>query len=192
MEVSEYLVGSPAFKAGDTGDPRMAGSIPVHLRKTPPSEEIYGGLPVLYYIAVTIFLLFLLVPESVGAQARLLSSSPEDGANLSNLEEVTFEFDLLLVPEGAAVRVLRLDGTEIPVAAVVVDRTLLTATLEGQLTSGNYEVSYAVESSDGRLNEGSIRVSVASPDQALSGGLLAVVGLGIGMFGVMFLSLIHI
>ena len=43
MEVSEYLVGSPAFKAGDTGDPRMAGSIPVHLRKTPPSEEIYGG-----------------------------------------------------------------------------------------------------------------------------------------------------
>ena len=32
MEVSEYLVGSPAFKAGDTGDPRMAGSIPVHLR----------------------------------------------------------------------------------------------------------------------------------------------------------------
>ena len=33
MEVSEYLVGSPAFKAGGTGDPRPAGSIPVHLRK---------------------------------------------------------------------------------------------------------------------------------------------------------------
>ncbi len=32
MEVSEYLVGSPAFKAGGTGDPRTAGSIPVHLR----------------------------------------------------------------------------------------------------------------------------------------------------------------
>ena len=31
-EVSEYLVGSPAFKAGGTGDPRPAGSIPVHLR----------------------------------------------------------------------------------------------------------------------------------------------------------------
>ncbi len=28
----EYLVGSPAFKAGDASDPRMAGSIPVHLR----------------------------------------------------------------------------------------------------------------------------------------------------------------
>ena len=30
--MSEYLVGSPAFKAGGTGDPRPAGSIPVHLR----------------------------------------------------------------------------------------------------------------------------------------------------------------
>ena len=32
LEVSERLVGSPAFKAGGTGDPRPAGSIPVHLR----------------------------------------------------------------------------------------------------------------------------------------------------------------
>ena len=32
-EVSGYLVGSPAFKAGGTGDPRPAGSIPVHLRQ---------------------------------------------------------------------------------------------------------------------------------------------------------------
>jgi hypothetical protein len=31
-EVSGHLVGSPAFKAGGTGDPRPAGSIPVHLR----------------------------------------------------------------------------------------------------------------------------------------------------------------
>ena len=33
-EVSGYLVGSPAFKAGGTGDPRPAGSIPVHLRRS--------------------------------------------------------------------------------------------------------------------------------------------------------------
>ena len=33
-EVSERLVGSPAFKAGGTSDPRPAGSIPVHLRQT--------------------------------------------------------------------------------------------------------------------------------------------------------------
>ena len=32
MEVSEYLVGSAAFKAVGTSDPRPAGSIPVHLR----------------------------------------------------------------------------------------------------------------------------------------------------------------
>jgi hypothetical protein len=33
MEVSGDLVASPAFKAGGTGDPRAAGSIPVHLRR---------------------------------------------------------------------------------------------------------------------------------------------------------------
>jgi hypothetical protein len=34
MEVSEHLVGSAAFKAVGTGDPRPAGSIPVHLRQS--------------------------------------------------------------------------------------------------------------------------------------------------------------
>ena len=34
-EVSGYLVGSTAFKAAGTSDPRPAGSIPVHLRQTP-------------------------------------------------------------------------------------------------------------------------------------------------------------
>ena len=38
VEVSEYLVGSPAFKAGGTGDPRPAGSIPVHLRQSQKAE----------------------------------------------------------------------------------------------------------------------------------------------------------
>jgi len=47
MEVSEYLVGSPAFKAGGTGDPRPAGSIPVHLRQPQPDPmNGSGGRPV--------------------------------------------------------------------------------------------------------------------------------------------------
>ncbi len=33
MEVSGYLVGSAAFKAVGTSEPRLAGSIPVRLRK---------------------------------------------------------------------------------------------------------------------------------------------------------------
>ncbi len=37
--MSEYLVGSPAFKAGGTGDPRPAGSIPVHLRQAIRSAD---------------------------------------------------------------------------------------------------------------------------------------------------------
>lgn len=50
VEVSEYLVGSPAFKAGGTGDPRPAGSIPVHLRQQPspvgqPRVDVPLGVP---------------------------------------------------------------------------------------------------------------------------------------------------
>ena len=37
-EVSERLVGSPAFKAGGMGEPRPAGSIPVHLRQVCPFQ----------------------------------------------------------------------------------------------------------------------------------------------------------
>ncbi len=33
MEVSGYLVGSAAFKAVGTSEPRLAGSIPVRLRQ---------------------------------------------------------------------------------------------------------------------------------------------------------------
>jgi len=43
VEVSERLVGSPAFKAGGTGDPRPAGSIPVHLRHSGPTGEVHAN-----------------------------------------------------------------------------------------------------------------------------------------------------
>ena len=45
MEVSGHLVGSPAFKAGGTGDPRPAGSIPVHLRHCPRRRRGRAGGP---------------------------------------------------------------------------------------------------------------------------------------------------
>ena len=40
-EVSGHLVGSPAFKAGEWGDPPLAGSIPVHLRSH--VVDVIGG-----------------------------------------------------------------------------------------------------------------------------------------------------
>ena len=51
----------------------------------------------------------------------------------------------------------------------------------GQLPSGNYEVGYSVRSADGQLNEAAIRVGIDSPEQALSGGLLAVIGISVGL-----------
>ena len=40
-EMSGYLVGSAAFKAVGTGDPRPAGSIPVHLRQSSPGHGAF-------------------------------------------------------------------------------------------------------------------------------------------------------
>ncbi len=259
MEVSEYLVGSPAFKAGDTGDPRMAGSIPVHLRclsrgrnpsasassmlggwpeavtartgfaassypgrsstraaiggnatrflrpspsepasqlRTtgrcfePPGEKLeFGGAntfaassypaKVLALVLLAALMLFALSTPA-GAAARLLSATPADGASLATLRTVEFEFDSLLIGEGAEVTVTKLDGTAFPAEATV-DGSTLIGTVVGDLPSGNYEVAYAVRSADGDTNTGSIRIGVDAPDQALSGGLLAVVGIAAGL-----------
>ena len=234
MEVSEYLVGSPAFKAGGTGDPRTAGSIPVHLRQFLPKARIGGatysrkarsgpggastraavgypgdvsarqrrnsssGRPVraesipsqlwaTWARAGGMFLLLfsLLFTAPLGAQARVLESSPADGESIATLEVITLEFDTLLRPDDASVTVFRRDGTEIVVTSVVIDRATLTARIGESVPSGNYVISYAVEGSDGALNEGELRVSVDSPDQALSGGLIAVIGVAVVMFGLL-------
>ena len=44
-EVSGYLVGSAAFKAVGTGDPRPAGSIPVHLRHKAAGQRSRRSCP---------------------------------------------------------------------------------------------------------------------------------------------------
>ena len=219
MEVSEYLVGSPAFKAGGTGDPRTAGSIPVHLRQSSPEAKIgegatfrrkaksgrfgaldsrcgrpeaetvrpsklgsnYLSLRLQGVLTGLLVLLVLFVSGSVGAQAVLLSSMPADGESVLNIDEVVFEFNTLLRIDDAEISVLRRDGTEFPYETLTVVENEVSATYVGQIPSGNYEVSYAVEGADGARNVGSIRVSVDSPEQALSGGLLAIIGIAVAM-----------
>ena len=117
-------------------------------------------------------LLATAIPAS--GQARLLSSTPEDGQSFERLSDIEFEFDVLLVPEGAEITVTKLDGTSFPVETSV-DATFLRGVVVGDLPSGNYEVGYRVRSADGAVNEGAIRVGVDAPEQALSGGLLAVI-----------------
>ena len=39
--MSGYLVDSAAFKAVETGDPRLAGSIPVHLRQQRAGQMLF-------------------------------------------------------------------------------------------------------------------------------------------------------
>ena len=178
MEVSEYLVGSPAFKAGDTGDPRMAGSIPVHLRQILPASQLRARWR-RYLVGISIVIATITaLPGVAGAQARLVESSPVDGASLSNIENIRFEFDSLLIANAqASVTVTRTNGQPISVTDVTVDESVLRARVVEEVPSGTYEIAYAVRSADGGLNEGVLRVSVDSPSQALSGGLLAVIAI---------------
>ncbi len=174
MEVSEYLVGSPAFKAGGTGDPRTAGSIPVHLRQIAKTVWVVGVL-------IGASLIFV---QPAGAAARLIASTPQDGDSLEGLGTIEFEFDTLLDPAGAMITVTRLDGTNYIVRDTSVDRTAIRATGPDLLPSGNYEVAYDVVSADGARNQGSIRISIDSPSQSLSGGLIAVlvIAAALGLF----------
>lgn len=127
-------------------------------------------------VAVVTVVVVLVSAVTPAGAARLVSSTPEDGQSFERIPEITFEFDLLLLPDGAEVSVTRLDGTAFPVETTV-ERTMLRGVVPVNLPSGNYEVGYSVVSADGELNEGSIRIGIDAPEQALSGGLIAVLGI---------------
>jgi hypothetical protein len=67
-------VGSTAFKAAGTGDPRSAGSIPVHLRQEVPGHSTYRAR--LRLTVVTDW--SRLGEEGVGTQRRLLVVTRHD------------------------------------------------------------------------------------------------------------------
>ncbi len=71
--MSGHLVGSPAFKAGGTGDPRPAGSIPVHLRQIPPPGRS-GGATVRLAAMKKLILLVMLVALGVVAAKKVRSA----------------------------------------------------------------------------------------------------------------------
>ncbi len=155
-------MGSPAFKAGDTGDPRMAGSIPVHLRQ-------------IVVLVAAVFLVIALIPSTAIGAARLLSSIPADGDRLESLELIEFDFDTLLLESGAKVTVTRLDGTSFPVTDTLVTGTTLHASGPDGLPPGNYLIGFTAQSADTSINEGSIRISIEAPGESFGGGLFVIV-----------------
>ena len=70
LEVSERLVGSPAFKAGGMGDPHPAGSIPVHLRRKVERFSIARNAPSRIIRFVRKFFLFVLVAALIAWVAK--------------------------------------------------------------------------------------------------------------------------
>jgi len=136
---------------------------------------------------LVVALVVLLSTGSVGAQARLLSSTHMDGDSIGTIDAVRFEFDSLLIADAsAAITLTRTNGQSIPVVGLEVDGTIIEARIEQEVPSGTYELAYSVRSADGQLNEDSFRLTIDAPSQELSGGLLAVLGIFFAMFGLMF------
>ncbi len=133
------------------------------------------------FAAVVLAIGIVAMNAPAGAAARLLVATPENGASLQTLEKVTFEFDVLLLPDDAEILLIRRNGELVAEADVEVDGAMLIGRFSDEQTSGDYEVVYSVFSADGALNEGSIRVDIAAPAQALSGGLLAVIGVFVAL-----------
>ena len=131
-------------------------------------------------LATTMFVIAvaLVTPDGLAAQARLLESSPSDGDSLLRLDDIEFEFDSLLIADDTAtVTLTRTNGAPIPIGNVSVVGTVLRAEITEEVPAGTYEIAYEVRSTDGALNAGTLRVTVDLPSQALSGGLLAVIGI---------------
>ena len=144
--------------------------------------------PKLLALAVAAIMVVSTVAAPAGAAVRLLDSSPVDGASVAMVEDIRFEFDGLLISDAvASVTLTRTNGESIPVVDVTVDGTVLSASIVAEVPSGTYEIGYAVRSADGDLNEGTLRVSIDTASQALSGGLLAVIGIFSAIITVMFI-----
>lgn len=135
-----------------------------------------------FLAAIVVLAGLIATAAPASAAVRLLSTTPEDGASLQTLDEVIFEFDGLLLPDGAEVFLVRRNGDRTADAKVEVDGARLVGRFLDDPTSGDYEVVFRVFSADGDLNEGSIRVGIDAPEQALSGGLLAVLGIFAALF----------
>lgn len=111
-------------------------------------------------------LLALSIAGPVAADARLVTSSPEDGALVTTPPtDVTLTFDEDLDPAKSSFRLVT-DGATIGTGKVgAASRNVMT--LDGlSLAPGGYEVRWTAGSTDGHLIRGTLTFTVADPTPA--------------------------
>lgn len=104
---------------------------------------------------------------SAAADARLVSSSPQDGTSLDVAPaQVTFVFDLPLVEGVNTISLSDASGAVIVSSAVVPVGSSASLPVPAGLLAGTYEATYRVVPADGTPIEGAITFSVASSGSA--------------------------
>jgi copper resistance protein C len=110
-------------------------------------------------VAVTALLVLLAVPAA--AHARLVASTPADGATLDAAPtEVVLEFNEPVEAEFGQLQVFDPEGARVDAAAPVSDGAIVRSPLLDATTAGTYTVAYRVISADGHPVEGSFTYDV--------------------------------
>jgi len=100
------------------------------------------------------------IAPAVQAHSQLVSSDPEDGAELSRApEEITLTFNEPLLPDFVRMIVTNPDGEIGDLIITTVDGPTAIATWPQNLVPGDWTVTYRVVSQDGHPIEGSIDFS---------------------------------
>lgn len=133
------------------------------------------------------------VAPAAGA-ARLLESTPIDGADLEELPQVRLVFDSFLLLDSQTSVTVERDGTIVEYDDLGLDgQDTLTASVSAEILDdlelfGSYEIVWQVRSADGELNQGSIPISIGSQTQQFSGGFIVVLFVFLALGAVVFLA----
>ncbi len=125
-------------------------------------------------LVIPIALVFAAVLATPASAARLLSSSPVEGAQLSELDEVFLDFDRIIVDDGAnRIAVVqgdrRIELTDFTFPAPETVQAPVTEIL----LSGAHTLEWSILTADGERNEGTLEFSINDPGQRLAGGIIA-------------------
>lgn len=115
----------------------------------------------------TLFLaLTVVVAPAAQAHDQLVSSTPEDGAELEQAPAwLEFEFSGEIQEMGSEIKVTH-DGEDVSAGEIAVDGTTMKSALPDDLGAGEYEVAWRVTSSDGHPIDGTQSFTVTDGSDA--------------------------
>ncbi len=138
-------------------------------------------------LVIPIAIVFATVLVSPASAARLLSSSPVDGAQLSELEEVFLDFDRIIVDDDTNRITVVQDDRRIELTNFTFPAPeTVQAPVTEMLLSGGHTLEWSILTADGERNEGTLEFTINDPGQRLAGGIIAAFFIAVVTGGMLF------